>query len=401
MAGLFDSFDSPNNAGLLGMATGLLEASGPSTRPVSLSQAVARAMNAGRAASLEAQTNQRRNALTDVQVLQQQMQLAELQRQQQQQAALEDLARQSFRLGGELQGPPAVGETMPTLPPSFDRQAFMRGLPQIAPLQAMQMMQKAGPMKLGAGETLYDPEKNQPIYTAPNKEAAAPSAIQEYQFAQAQGFRGSFQDWITAKARAGATNVQVGLQSPYAGVDSQGNPIVVQPANKPGVPPQVLTGPDGKPIRPATESKPPTEFEAKAGLYATSMTNASQVLNQIEKRGEAGVGIAEVLAPGGQVGANIVRSRDRQSYVQAQRQWVDSINRVRSGANLPEIEYDRAVMTFFPQYGDRPHMILQKQEMRAKEEQAMLQAAGRAAGRVPEQQQNKTLRFDATGRRID
>lgn len=46
-----------------------------------------------------------------------------------------------------------------------------------------------------------------PVYTAPEKPAATPSGIQEYQFAVQQGYKGSFADWKTSNARAGATNV--------------------------------------------------------------------------------------------------------------------------------------------------------------------------------------------------
>jgi hypothetical protein len=41
------------------------------------------------------------------------------------------------------------------------------------------------------------------------KPPAAPSAVQEYQFAVGQGYKGSFDQWDTARRRAGATNVSV------------------------------------------------------------------------------------------------------------------------------------------------------------------------------------------------
>lgn len=54
------------------------------------------------------------------------------------------------------------------------------------------------PIKLGAGETLFDPATGQPMFTAPamDKPTDMPSAVREYQFAQSQGFAGSYADWV-------------------------------------------------------------------------------------------------------------------------------------------------------------------------------------------------------------
>lgn len=135
---------------------------------------------------------------------------------------------------------------------------------------------------------------------------------------------------------------------------------------------------------PQGNQKPPTEFQAKAGLYFGSMQQASQTLNKLEDSGaDIAPSTMEMVAPG-QTGANIARGADRRSYVQAQRQWIDSINRVRSGANLPEIEYDRAVMTFFPQYNDDAETIKQKRLARENEEALMAQAAGPALPQQPQ-----------------
>ncbi len=127
----------------------------------------------------------------------------------------------------------------------------------------------------------------------------------------------------------------------------------------------------------------PTEFQEKAGLYAKSMNQASNTLNALESKG---INIAPTYAESvldesskvGQIGLSRVRSDERKSYVQAQKQWIDSINRVRSGANLPEIEYNRAVATFFPQVNDSPEQIAQKRMARQQEESAMQSAAGSA-----------------------
>jgi hypothetical protein len=142
---------------------------------------------------------------------------------------------------------------------------------------------------------------------------------------------------------------------------------------------------------PTGSQKAPTEFQAKAGLYFGSMRKASETLNALEDSGvNVAPGTIEQFAPG-QTAQQVARDPNRKSYVQAQRQWIDSINRVRSGANLPEIEYERAVMTFFPQYNDGPAEIAQKRSAREQEEALMLNAAGPAGDQfrgAPSQQVN-------------
>lgn len=145
--------------------------------------------------------------------------------------------------------------------------------------------------------------------------------------------------------------------------------------------------PDGtlEPIAggPAEAKKDPTEFQAKAALYFNSMKQATRTLDSLEQATETSrfkeitPGVGEAAVPT-ETAKNVVRSKVRQRYNQAARQWIDSINRVRSGANLPEMEYERAVVTFFPAYGDSAETIRQKRAARAQEESSMRDAAGRA-----------------------
>ena len=182
--------------------------------------------------------------------------------------------------------------------------------------------------------------------------------------------------------------------APAATAISYGSPVPItlpdgstgyaQPGNREGAKPQVMTGTDNKPFTKPTDQKDkdPTEFQAKAALYFDSMSKASETLNKIEQTNGWRVGLAERTVPGQDV-KNAVRPVVRQSYVAAQRRWIDSINRVRSGANLPEIEYDRAERTFFPSYGEGDAIKTQKAQARAQEEAAMKIAAGRAIKQTP------------------
>ena len=54
------------------------------------------------------------------------------------------------------------------------------------------------------------------VFDAPQKPTEAPAAVREYEYAQTQGFKGSFQDWETAKRRASAPSVAVNMSDPTA-----------------------------------------------------------------------------------------------------------------------------------------------------------------------------------------
>lgn len=58
------------------------------------------------------------------------------------------------------------------------------------------------------GETILDSRTLKPIYSNA-KDKNMPSALQEYEYAQRQGYQGSFNDWATEQKRAGATSLSV------------------------------------------------------------------------------------------------------------------------------------------------------------------------------------------------
>lgn len=176
------------------------------------------------------------------------------------------------------------------------------------------------------------------------------------------------------------TNVTYG--APVSGLDAQGNPVFFQPSKGGGAPAII---PGVKP--PEASNAKPSEFEAKAGLYFKSMKTASNTLNDLEGTSKTympstGEVIFDESKKTGQIAISNIRSSERKKYVQAQKQWIDSINRVRSGANLPELEYNRAVATFFPELNDPIDVIQQKSLARKQEETAMESAAGKALPKV-------------------
>jgi hypothetical protein len=101
-------------------------------------------------------------------------------------------------------------------------------IPQVSPMQNLlyqgvkagvtpfdtyaSALQPKAPIKVGAGETLLTPDTYKPLFTNP-KEQATPAAIQEYQFARQQGYQGSFDQWSKEQKQAGATKLNVGVNT--------------------------------------------------------------------------------------------------------------------------------------------------------------------------------------------
>lgn len=106
----------------------------------------------------------------------------------------------------------ANAQRMPPVDP-FQQQLYQAmQLGQIKPMDYLAATKKeTAPVKLGAGEALFDPVSKKPIFSNPKEDK--PSAVREYEFAVQQGYKGSFQQFQTEMKRAGATNVSLGVNT--------------------------------------------------------------------------------------------------------------------------------------------------------------------------------------------
>jgi hypothetical protein len=161
-----------------------------------------------------------------------------------------------------------------------------------------------------------------------------------------------------------------------------GSTALVQPSNKSGAPPQLMTLPGSNvPLRPAKDPAAPkdlTEAQAKATAFLGQMRGATKELGAIGMDSRRSVRRPRWRwqAPGQCViGAKAQRVR------QAQDQWAEAFLRFKSGAAVTEAEVKRNRETFFPKIGDKPEQIAQKSRARAQAEQDMEIAAGRGAPR--------------------
>lgn len=93
---------------------------------------------------------------------------------------------------------------------------------------------------------------NGPVYQTPGgaigmpayvDAGSQPTSVQEYEYARQQGFAGTYDEWVTAKARAGASNIQMGpdgkmgpIPAGYQAVADPDSPTGVRMVPVPGGP---------------------------------------------------------------------------------------------------------------------------------------------------------------------
>ena len=146
----------------------------------------------------------------------------------------------------------------------------------------------------------------------------------------------------------------------------------------------------GKPA-PATSVNKPSDGEQMAKGYHDRMVAAEKLLGGIGDKGYPTelTNSAGSLPFVGDYAKRKASSASQQKYEQAQKDWVRSKLRKESGAVISEQEMKDEVRTYFPQPGDTPEVIAQKEQARQVAIQAMRDAAGPALGKTPAAQPKK------------
>lgn len=167
----------------------------------------------------EIQARKQADDLRKLQMQQLQSALDQAQRQAQGERATQDYARTAFspvtginanQVSG-ITGPRPEALSVVGKAPGFDiGAALQKGVPISSAMQMQQMLQKdETPITVKENETLLNRKTLQPIFTSPPKAEPQPSAVKEYQFAKAQGYPGTFDQWDLSRKRAGASSVSV------------------------------------------------------------------------------------------------------------------------------------------------------------------------------------------------
>ena len=206
-------FDDPQSQAIMALAGGLLrrDAGG--------------GLLGANQAFLAAKQAQQQQAMQQMQMRQYQMQMDREQRAMQTEDAMRQAAKDSYGMpsqGGFGIG--ADGAQMATPRPQFDMRQYVDRVMQIDPVKGIglqQAMQKdETPLTVAPGASLVDRRTMKPVFTAP-KEQSLPSAVQEYQFAQQQGYRGTFEQWDRERKKAGAVKVEVPINMGQKGLDNE------------------------------------------------------------------------------------------------------------------------------------------------------------------------------------
>jgi hypothetical protein len=145
---------------------------------------------------------------------------------------------------------------------------------------------------------------------------------------------------------------------------------------------------------PGGSGKALTESQGKAAGLASRAQEAHNILSGLEGQGVLTPGLIKqgaeaVPLVGGALAMGVNKlpaalggpSSDQQKVEQAQRDFVNAALRVESGASISQSEFDNARKQYFPQPGDSPEVIQQKQQAREREIRSLAIQAGPGANR--------------------
>ncbi len=176
---------------------------------------------------------------------------------------------------------------------------------------------------------LLDPDTYEVIgdYRDPEKPASKPAAVQEYEYAVSQGYKGTFSDYETGMKKAGATSI-----------DFNAN-------------------------------------QGTAAAYADRMKAANDVLDDPSLEA-AQTDVVQQGLGNVPVAGNFMTSEAKKLADQAQRDFINAILRRESGAVISPSEFENAKQQYFPQPGDTDAVKKQKKANR----QTAIDGVARAAG---------------------
>lgn len=185
------------------------------------------------------------------------------------------------------------------------------------------------------------------------------------------------------------------MSKPFEVTGPDGNPMLVQQDKQGNIRPVQGFSPKGG-------EKPLTEVQGKAAGFANRARTASDILDSIGKDGAVQPGLIKralesvpLVGDGLGTAANFTQSAPQQQVEQAQRDFVNAILRLESGAAISPTEFDSARKQYFPQPGDSQAVIAQKRQNRENAIKAMEVQSGPGMARInkmqqPQQPQAKT-----------
>lgn len=195
---------------------------------------------------------------------------------------------------------------------------------------------------------------------------------------------GTYRDAQTGASRASAANSYASADQHRATTDYTRSKIGQG---------QTTTLPDGTVI--TTGGTPPklTELQGKAMLFGSRAAEADAILNDVgDKYSPAAINTkayaegVPIVGGGLAAAGNTFLSKNSQKVEQAQRDFINAILRLESGAAIAESEFQNAKKQYFPQPGDSKDVISQKARNRQTAISGLRTMAGPAAGSVQPRQ---------------
>lgn len=197
------------------------------------------------------------------------------------------------------------------------------------------------PYTLSPGQTRYDAQGNV-IASLPEDGSSSPTSVQEYQFAQQQGYTGTFDQW---KNSGGSDRVLTATEAQSLGV-----PFGTKASEAYGI----------------TPSKALTEAQAKDVTYGQRGTQANDIIGQMQNtivKYNPGLYATYSAIEPNTIGNSIVPDDIRQIR-QAERNFATAILRRESGAAISASEFDTVEKQYFPRPGDDAATLAQKAQNR-------------------------------------
>lgn len=121
-------------------------------------------------------------------------------------------------------------------------------------------------------------------------------------------------------------------------------------------------------------TKPATGEQSLSAGFADRMRNSNQIVGQLPQAGTSTADKLKAAIPFGL--GNSALSPDYQRYRQARDDFINSQLRRESGAAIAQSEYDNADRQYFPQPGDGPEVLAQKERNRQLAVEGMIRNAG-------------------------
>ena len=168
-----------------------------------------------------------------------------------------------------------------------------------------------------------------------------------------------------ARAQAAALGVKLEPQANLLHVETDRGMMVFDPRTGQMAP---ALGADGQPV---ASSKALTEYQGKSTGFGMRADRASKIIDEVGQGGKVQPSLLKraaesvpLVGEGLGMMANALQSPEQQQVEQAQRDFVNAVLRQESGAAISQGEFDNARKQYFPQPGDSPEVVAQKQANR-------------------------------------